>query len=199
MKKGRGEKTSAWGQVVSNLFFLLAAFGMLFLGIHAAEKTISFARAEKIEIINNLVEGLSESSKIKDQGKKLQGIIYNYVESFIKAVAGFEFVPRNDFSVLPRIINALPEETEIISFVYNGRNLTICTEQSDPAAVLEMTHNLKKRLEEFEDIVYSYYIDADGRCIAQITLISHHYDESDLGRELEKNFFPPKNTKKEEE
>ena len=49
----------------------LSAVLILLFGIRIAGNTIQVAQAEKkIEIINNLVEGLSESSKIKSQSKK---------------------------------------------------------------------------------------------------------------------------------
>ena len=73
------------------------------------------------------MEGLSESSKIKSQSKKVQSVVYKYLEAYIRAIAGFEFVPRNDFTVLTQILNSIPEETDVLSFVYHGRNLTIRT------------------------------------------------------------------------
>lgn len=202
MRKKKLKTSDIFEKVCVQLIFLLSAVLVLLLGIRTAGKTIEFAQAEKIEIINNMVEGLSESSKMKVQSKKLQNTIYKYLEAFVKAVAGFEFMPRNDVTVLPQIINSLPEETEILSFVYHGRNLTIRTSQSNPIPVIEMAENLEKRIkkpEEFEKVVYSYYIDDNHRCIAEITLIAHHYDENDLGDELEKRFFPNRSEKTQQE
>ena len=201
MKRTEQDRT-LFERVCVDLIFFLLAFLMLFLGIRAARETISFAQAEKIEIINNVVEGLGETSAIKNQGKKLQNIVYKYGEAFLKAVAGFEFVPRNDFTVLPRIINAMPAGTEILNFTYQGRNLTITTTQPDPRNVVIMAENLKRKhgsQQDMEDIVYSYYIDRQGNCIAQITIVVHHYDENDLEKELEKQFLPSLNNEKKEE
>ena len=124
MRKARRKASAVFEKICVQLIFLLSAFLLLFLGIRAAGKTIEIARAEKIEIINNLVEGLSEGSNLKRQSKKLQNTLYQYLEAFIRAVANFEFVPRNDFTVLPQIINSMPQETEIVSFLYHGRTLS---------------------------------------------------------------------------
>ena len=101
---------------------------------------------------------------------------------------------RQDLMVLPQIINALPEETEISSFVYHGRDLTIRTVQQDAESVYEMVDRLEQWVthEEkvFEKVVYSYYLDADGRCIAEITLISYQYQDYDLREELENRILP---------
>lgn len=99
------------------------------------------------------------------------------------AIAGFEFVPRNDFTVLTQILNSIPEETDVLSFVYHGRNLTIRTTQPQQECVLEMVEHLEQRAEndgEFSDVVYSYYLDGEGQYIAEITLVAHHYDEQNL-------------------
>lgn len=172
---------------------MLSAFLILFLGIRAAGSTIDFAQSERIEIINNLVEGLSEGDRIANQSKKLQTVVYRYLEAFVRAVAGFEFVPRNDFTVLTQIINSLPDQTQVLSFVYHGRDLTIRTAQPLPAQVMEMAERLEENLripEEFENVVYSYYIDEDQQCIAQITLVARRYDETNLVEELQKEFLP---------
>ncbi len=195
MRKARRKASAVFEKICVQLIFLLSAFLLLFLGIRAAGKTIEIARAEKIEIINNLVEGLSEGSNLKRQSKKLQNTLYQYLEAFIRAVANFEFVPRNDFTVLPQIINSMPQETEILSFLYHGRSLSIQTVQTGPDSVVEMAENLERRIlqqGEFEKVVYSYYIDNKGSCIAQITLVAHHYDERDLESEMTKQFFPQK-------
>ncbi len=195
MRKARRKASAVFEKICVQLIFLLSAFLVLFLGIRAAGKTIEIARAEKIEIINNLVEGLSEGSNLKRQSKKLQNTLYQYLEAFIRAVANFEFVPRNDFTVLPQIINSMPQETEILSFLYHGRSLSIQTVQTGPDSVVEMAENLERRIlqqGEFEKVVYSYYIDNKGSCIAQITLVAHHYDERDLESEMTKQFFPQK-------
>ena len=39
-------------------------------------------------------------------------------------------------------------------------------------------------------MVYSYYIDEDQQCIAQITLVARRYDETNLVEELQKEFLP---------
>ena len=195
MRKARRKASAVFEKICVQLIFLLSAFLLLFLGIRAAGKTIEIARAEKIEIINNLVEGLSEGSNLKRQSKKLQNTLYQYLEAFIRAVANFEFVPRNDFTVLPQIINSMPQETEIVSFLYHGRSLSIQTVQTGPDSEVEMAGNLERRIlqqGEFEKVVYSYYIDNEGSCIAQITLVAHHYDERDLESEMTKQFFPKK-------
>ena len=195
MRKARRKASAVFEKICVQLIFLLSAFLLLFLGIRAAGKTIEIARAEKIEIINNLVEGLSEGSNLKRQSKKLQNTLYQYLEAFIRAVANFEFVPRNDFTVLPQIINSMPQETEILSFLYHGRSLSIQTVQTGPDSVVEMAENLERKIlqqGEFEKVVYSYYIDNKGSCIAQITLVAHHYDERDLESEMTKQFFPQK-------
>lgn len=195
MRKARQKASAVFEKICVQLIFLLSAFLLLFLGIRAAGKTIEIAQAEKIEIINSLVEGLSEGDTLKRQGKKLQNTLYQYLEAFVRAVANFEFIPRNDFTVLPQILNSMPQETEILSFVYHGRSLSIQTVQSSPESVAEMAENLERRIlqqGEFEQVVYSYYIDSKGKCIAQITLIAHHYDERDLESEMAKQFFPQK-------
>ncbi len=169
------------------LIFLLSALLILLLGIRAAAGTIALARAERIEIINNLVEGLSESEKLTHQSKKVQTVVYEYVEALLRAVAGFEFVPRNDFTVLAQILNTLPEETEVLSFVYHGRDLTVRTAQPSASQVLEMVGKLKARPkieEEYENVVYSYYIAQNGQCIAEVTLVARRYDEQDLVQDL---------------
>ena len=181
-------------KIAVQLIFLLLAALVLLLGIRLAGKTILFAQAEKIEIINNLVDGMSETATTKFQPKKIQGIICEYLEAMLRAVAGFEFFPRNDLMVLPQIIHALPEETEISSFVYHGRDLTIRTVQQDAESVYEMVDRLEQWVSHeekvFEKVVYSYYLDADGRCIAEITLISYQYQDYDLREELEKRILP---------
>ena len=166
---------------------MLSALLILLLGIRAAAGTIALARAERIEIINNLVEGLSESEKLTHQSKKVQTVVYEYVEALLRAVAGFEFVPRNDFTVLAQILNTLPEETEVLSFVYHGRDLTVRTAQPSASQVLEMVGKLKARPkieEEYENVVYSYYIAQNGQCIAEVTLVARRYDEQDLVQDL---------------
>ncbi len=62
-------------KIAVQLIFLLLAALVLLLGIRLAGKTILFAQAEKIEIINNLVDGMSETATTKFQPKKIQGII----------------------------------------------------------------------------------------------------------------------------
>jgi len=189
---GWGEKNTWFEKGCVSLAFFLSAVLILLFGIRIAGNSIQVAQAEKIEIINNLVEGLSESSKIKSQSKKVQSVVYKYLEAYIRALAGFEFVPRNDFTVLTQILNSIPEETDVLSFVYHGRNLTIRTTQLQQECVLEMVEHLEQRTEndgEFSDVVYSYYLDGEGQYIAEITLVAHHYDEQNLSEELEK-FLP---------
>ena len=118
---GWGEKNTWFEKGCVSLAFFLSAVLILLFGIRIAGNTIQVAQAEKIEIINNLVEGLSESSKIKSQSKKVQSVVYKYLEAYIRAIAGFEFVPRNDFTVLTQILNSIPEETDVLSFVYHGQ------------------------------------------------------------------------------
>ena len=159
---GWGEKNTWFEKGCVSLAFFLSAVLILLFGIRIAGNTIQVAQAEKIEIINNLVEGLSESSKIKSQSKKVQSVVYKYLEAYIRAIAGFEFVPRNDFTVLTQILNSIPEETDVLSFVYHGRNLTIRTTQPQQECVLEVVEHLEQRAEndgEFSDVVYSYYLD----------------------------------------
>ena len=186
------------------LIFFLSALLLMFFGIRAAGKTISFARAERIEVINNLVDGISEGASLTSQGKKMQTVVYEYLKAFLRAVAGFEFVPRNDFSILTHIINALPQQTQVLSFVYHGRDLTISTIQPSPEQVGQMVQSLEKKLkipEEYEKVVYSYYIDSDQQCVAQITLIARRYDETNFLEELQKEPLPQdgKENRKEEE
>lgn len=191
----RKNMAELFNRVCIQLIFLLSAALILLLGIRMAGKIITTAQAERIEIINEMVDSLGEAPKMRFQGKKLQSVTYKYLEAFVKAVAGFEFLPRNDFTVLPQIINSLPQQTEVISFVYQGRNLTIRTEQPYPQAVLDMAGDLQDKAtgeQGFESVVYSYYIDKDNRCIAEITLIAHNYDEQDWKDELRKKLLPGK-------
>lgn len=193
MRKRKSRSQKIFDQVCIHLIFLLSAFLILLLGIRTAGRTIDFAQAEKIEIINHLVDGLSESSKLTVQGKRLQTVVYKYLEALVEAVADFEFIPRNDFNVLTQVINALPEETEVLSFTYHGRNLSIRTAQPTARQVLEMVEKLEQRVEGpdgFEKIVYSYYFDNSGQCIAEISMIAHPYEEYNLKEELENRFFP---------
>ena len=81
MRKARRKASAVFEKICVQLIFLLSAFLLLFLGIRAAGKTIEIARAEKIEIINNLVEGLSEGSNLKRQSKKLPLSIFGGVYS----------------------------------------------------------------------------------------------------------------------
>ena len=158
MAKKDGKALRLFERICVQLIFLLSAFLILFLGIRAAGSTIDFAQSERIEIINNLVEGLSEGDRIANQSKKLQTVVYRYLEAFVRAVAGFEFVPRNDFTVLTQIINSLPDQTQVLSFVYHGRDLTIRTAQPSPSQVMEMAERLEENLripEEFENVVLS--------------------------------------------
>lgn len=128
--------------------------------------TIQVAQAEKIEIINNLVEGFrSESSKIKSQSKKVQSVVYKYLEAYIRAIAGFGVCSPQRFYRPDSILNSIPEETDVLSFVYHGRNLTIRTIQPQQECVLEMVEHLEQRAEndgEFSDVVASYYLDGEG-------------------------------------
>ncbi len=39
-------------------------------------------------------------------------------------------------------------------------------------------------------MVYSYYIDSDQQCVAQITLIARKYDETNFLEELQRSFSP---------
>lgn len=194
MQTRRSKVATMLEKVAVQLIFLLSAALILLFGIRLAGKTILFARSEKIEIINNLVDGISETATSKFQPKKIQGIIYEYLEAMLRAVAGFEFFPRNDLMVLPQIINALPEETEISSFVYHGRDLTICTVQQDAESLYEMVNRLEQWVSRdekvFEKVVYSYYLDADNRCVAEITLVSYQYQDYDLIEELENRILP---------
>ena len=71
--------------------------------------------------------------------------------------------------------------------------VTIRTAQPSPAQVMEMAERVEENLripEEFENVVYSYYIDEDQQCIAQITLVARRYDETNLVEELQKEFLP---------
>ena len=170
-------------KICIGLIFFLSALLLMFFGIRTAGKTIAFARAERIEVINNLVDGISEGANLTSQGKKMQTVVYEYLKAFLRAVAGFEFVPRNDFSILTHIINSLPQPTQVLSFVYHGRDLTISTIQPSPEQVEQMVQSLEKKLkmpQEYEKVVYSYYIDSDQQCVAQITLIARKYDETNF-------------------
>lgn len=69
---GWGEKNTWFEKGCVSLAFFLSAVLILLFGIRIAGNTIQVAQAEKIEIINNLVEGLSESSKIKSQSKRFR-------------------------------------------------------------------------------------------------------------------------------
>ena len=85
MRRRKSRTQQIFDQVCIHLIFLLAAFLVLLLGIRAAGRTIEFAQSEKIEIINNLVDGLSQSSKLKVQGKRLQTVVYKYLEALVEA------------------------------------------------------------------------------------------------------------------
>ena len=53
--------------------------------------------------------------------------------------------------------------------------------------------SLEKKLkipQEYEKVVYSYYIDSDQQCVAQITLFSRKYDETNFLEELQKELLP---------
>ena len=69
MAKKDGKALHLFERICVQLIFLLSAFLILFLGIRAAGSTIDFAQSERIEIINNLVEGLSEGDRIANQSK----------------------------------------------------------------------------------------------------------------------------------
>ena len=69
MAKKDGKALRLFERICVQLIFLLSAFLILFLGIRAAGSTIDFAQSERIEIINNLVEGLSEGDRIANQSK----------------------------------------------------------------------------------------------------------------------------------
>ena len=186
-------------KICIGLIFFLSALLLMFFGIRTAGKTIAFARAERIEVINNLVDGISEGASLTSQGKKMQTVVYEYLKAFLRAVAGFEFVPRNDFSILTHIINSLPQQTQVLSFVYHGRDLTISTVQPLPEQVEQMVQSLEKKLkipQEYEKVVYSYYIDSDQQCVAQITLIARKYDETNFLEELQKELLRPHRTEK---
>lgn len=165
-------------RICMNLIFLLLALLVLFGGIRTAKTIIEVAKTEQIEIVNNILDGLTADPKSKLSTKKVQDILIKYLKAFFQAVAEFEFLPRNDFGAVVKIINAVPEDTEVLSFSYLGRDLTIRTAQPSPAPVLEMVKALE-RSQEFSNVVYSYYIDPRQSCIAEITLIAYHYDEAD--------------------
>ena len=57
-------------KICIGLIFFLSALLLMFFGIRTAGKTIAFARAERIEVINNLVDGISEGANLTSQGKK---------------------------------------------------------------------------------------------------------------------------------
>ena len=57
-------------KICIGLIFFLSALLLMFFGIRTAGKTIAFARAERIEVINNLVDGISEGENLTFQGKK---------------------------------------------------------------------------------------------------------------------------------
>ena len=59
---GWGEKNTWFEKGCVSLAFFLSAVLILLFGIRIAGNTIQVAQAEKIEIINNLVEGLSAVS-----------------------------------------------------------------------------------------------------------------------------------------
>ena len=73
MAKKDGKALHLFERICVQLIFLLSAFLILFLGIRAAGSTIDFAQSERIEIINNLVEGLSEGDRIANQQKAADG------------------------------------------------------------------------------------------------------------------------------
>lgn len=70
MAKKDGKALHLFERICVQLIFLLSAFLILFLGIRAAGSTIDFAQSERIEIINNLVEGLSEGDRIANPEQK---------------------------------------------------------------------------------------------------------------------------------
>lgn len=70
MAKKDGKALRLFERICVQLIFLLSAFLILFLGIRAAGSTIDFAQSERIEIINNLVEGLSEGDRIANPEQK---------------------------------------------------------------------------------------------------------------------------------
>ena len=75
-------------KICIGLIFFLSALLLMFFGIRTAGKTIAFARAERIEVINNLVDGISEGENLTFQGKKMQTVVYEYLKAFLRAVAG---------------------------------------------------------------------------------------------------------------
>lgn len=166
-------------RVCVGLIFLFTAFLILFGGIRIAGNVIRFAHDQQIQIINNFVESLKTDPTAKIQNGKIQDIAAKFGEAYLRALVDFEFVPRNDLPILAQVISAIPEETDILSFSYTGRNLTISTTQSQPQAVLDMAEKLEHS-DSFANVVYSYYMDQNGNCIAEITLVSHHYEETSI-------------------
>lgn len=157
------------------MIFFLLAFLLLFGGIRVAGGLIEFAQAQQIQIVNGLVESLKTDSESQLQNKKVQDISYKYLKAFLVAMAEFQFLPRNDFAILAAVINAVPQETEVLSFSYSGRDLTVRTTQTSSEPVELMA----KELEEegtFANVVYSYYIDNQNNYVAEITLVASHYE-----------------------
>lgn len=177
---------SRFDELCVGLIFLFSAILILFVGIRTAGVIIDFARAQQIQIINNFIEGLKTDPTAKIQNGQIQDISGKYIEAYLRAIADFEFVPRNDIPVLVQVINAVPEETEIVSFSYTGRDLTITTTQPNAQSVLDMSQKFEKS-ELFSNVVYSYYINDNGECVAEITLLSYHYEENDIRAILTNN------------
>ncbi len=116
-------------KICIGLIFFLSALLLMFFGIRTAARPSPLHGRSASRSSTIWWTASAEGASLTSQGKKMQTVVYEYLKAFLRAVAGFEFVPRNDFSILTHIINSLPQQTQVLSFVYHGRDLTISTVQ----------------------------------------------------------------------
>lgn len=161
-------------QICIHLCFLLGTILLFQLGIQTAGAIIRFGEARKVQIINHVVEQLSVGVD-KEKIQQTRDISIQYAGAYLRAIASFQFVPRNDMDTLTTVIGATPRQTTIKRFEYEGRDLLIYTDQPQEEQVEEMVAGLEES-ELFVNIVYELSKSEEGRIEGEIRCIAHQYE-----------------------
>ena len=161
-------------QACIHLIFLLGTILVFQLGISAAHSIIHVGRAKQVDVINRVVEQISVGVDTK-KAEQAQDIALKYAGAYLRAIAGFQFVPRNDLDTLAGIISATPLQTSVRRMEYSGRDLTIRTIQPEFRDAQLMVRSLED-CGLFSNVIYHGFVNNEGDLEANITCIAYHYE-----------------------
>lgn len=171
-----------FSRICIHLVFLLAAVLIWQGGVAAAGKIIAYGQEQQVEAINKVVYRLEMGPMSMEENQRIQAATKKFLSGYISALLSFEFLPRsNDMELLAKIISATPPETEIESFSFKGRDLTITTVNTSLQDVLEMVEHLEES-GLFANVVHTFYVDGQGRLVARYICIAHHSSEQTLSQ-----------------